>query len=51
MIEKFNNDCKDFLLTSIITVVFNDKKFLEETICSIINQSYKNVHFITIVEG
>ena len=36
---------------SIITVVFNSEKFLEETILSIINQTYKNIQYIIIDGG
>ena len=38
-------------LISIITVVFNGEKNLEETIKSIINQSYKNIEYIIIDGG
>jgi glycosyltransferase involved in cell wall biosynthesis len=37
-------------LISIITVVFNDKEFLEETINSVINQTYPNIEYI-IIDG
>ncbi|MDQ1243689.1 MAG: hypothetical protein QG565_29 [Campylobacterota bacterium] len=37
-------------LISIITVVFNGEKYLEETIESVINQTYDNVEYI-IVDG
>ncbi len=37
-------------LISIITVVFNGEKYLEQTIQSVINQSYDNVEYI-IVDG
>jgi len=37
-------------LISIITVVFNGEKYLEETIKSVINQTYKNIQYI-IVDG
>lgn len=37
-------------LVSIITVVKNDEKYLQETIESIINQSYKNFEYI-IIDG
>lgn len=35
---------------SIITVVFNGEKYLEETMQSVINQTYKNIEYI-IVDG
>lgn len=38
-------------LISIVTVVFNGEKFLEETIKSIINQTYSNVECIIIDGG
>ena len=37
-------------LISIITVVYNGEKHLEETILSVINQTYDNVEFI-IIDG
>ena len=37
-------------LITIITVVFNGKKYLEETIQSVINQTYDNVEYI-IIDG
>lgn len=36
---------------SIITVVFNGEKFLEQTIQSVLNQTYKNVEYIIIDGG
>ncbi|MDP4266624.1 MAG: glycosyltransferase family 2 protein [Bacteroidota bacterium] len=36
---------------SIITVVFNSEKYLEGTILSIINQTYKNIQYIIIDGG
>ena len=38
-------------LISIVTVVYNGKVFLEETILSIINQTYKNIEYIIIDGG
>lgn len=36
---------------SIITVVFNGEKFLEQTIQSVLNQTYKNIEYIIIDGG
>ena len=38
-------------LVSIITVVYNGEQYLEQTIKSIINQSYKNIEYIIIDGG
>lgn len=38
-------------LISIITVVFNGEKYLEETIQSVINQTYDNIEYIIIDGG
>jgi len=35
-------------LISIITVVFNGERYLEETILSILNQTYQNIEYIVI---
>lgn len=37
-------------LISIITVVFNGEKYIEETILSILNQTYQNIEYI-IIDG
>ena len=38
-------------LISIITAVFNGEEYLEETICSILNQTYRNIEYIVIDGG
>ena len=38
-------------LVTVITVVFNNKKYLEETIKSVLNQSYQNIEYIIIDGG
>ena len=43
-------DKKKFPQVSIITVVLNNKKFLQQSINSVLNQSYKNYEHI-IVDG
>jgi glycosyltransferase involved in cell wall biosynthesis len=41
----------DFPLVSIVTVVFNGSRFLDETIASVCNQSYRNIEYIIIDGG
>ena len=48
---KFTEDSKIKFKLSIITVVLNGEKFLEETITSVLNQSYKNFEYIIIDGG
>ncbi len=47
----FKKSYTDKPLVSIITVVFNGEKYLEETIKSVINQTYDNVEYIIIDGG
>ena len=46
----FKRNKKSLPLVSIITVVLNNKKFLEQSINSVLNQSYKNYELI-IIDG
>jgi len=43
--------CKDKPLISIVTIVFNNEEHLENTILSIISQTYDNVEYIIIDGG
>ena len=47
----FKKSYEDKPLVSIITVVYNGEKFLEETIQSVISQTYENVEYIIIDGG
>ena len=42
---------KEYPLISIITVVFNGEKYLEEAIKSVLSQSYENIEYIIIDGG
>ena len=46
MINTLNKSFNNKPLISIVTVVLNGEKFLDQTIQSIINQTYKNIEYI-----
>lgn len=49
--QKYNIPINNDYLVSIITVVFNGEKYIDDTINSIINQEYENIEYIIIDGG
>ncbi|MBS9383924.1 MAG: glycosyltransferase [Dolichospermum sp. BR01] len=47
----FKTSSRELPLVSVITVVFNGEKYIEQTIQSVINQSYANIEYLIIDGG